>query len=53
MKIDGDRIILKKAFQHKAFKERMSEYNGEISVYNFDWGEPKGRELLARSFVSK
>lgn len=46
LEIDGDRIILKKAFQHKTFKERMNEYNGEISVYNFDWGEPKGREML-------
>ncbi len=36
----------KKQFVHKSFEERLAEYNGEISVCDFDWGEPVGRELL-------
>ncbi len=44
--IENDTIILKKHFVHKSFEERLAEYNGEISVCDFDWGEPKGRELL-------
>lgn len=43
--IDGS-IVLKKKFIHKSFEERLAEYNGEITVCDFDWGEPKGRELL-------
>ena len=31
---------------HKTFEERLSEYNGEITVCDFDWGEPIGREIL-------
>lgn len=38
-------IILRKAFKHKSFEERMAEYNNEISVCDFDWGEPLGREI--------
>ena len=36
---------------HKSFEERLAEYNGEISVCDFDWGEPMGRELLWKSFL--
>ena len=36
----------KKQFVHKSFEERLAEYNGEISVCDFDWGEPVGREFL-------
>lgn len=46
LEIDGDKIILKKAFKHKSLKERMEEYDGQITVYNFDWGEPTGREMF-------
>ena len=41
-----DAIVLKKTFKHKSFEERLSEYNGKISVGNFDWGEPMGKELI-------
>ena len=41
-----DSIVIRKAFRHKSFEERLSEYGGEISVETFDWGDPKGRELL-------
>ena len=33
-----------KVFEHKSFVERIKEYDGEIEVYEFDWGEPVGRE---------
>lgn len=38
-------IVLNK-YKHKTFEERVAEYNGEISVYDFDWGEPVGKEIL-------
>ncbi|MBQ6090824.1 MAG: AbrB/MazE/SpoVT family DNA-binding domain-containing protein [Lachnospiraceae bacterium] len=41
-----DEIILRKAFRHKTFEERMLEYHNKISACDFDWGEPVGRELL-------
>ncbi len=46
IEVVDDSIVLRKQFVHKTFEERLSEYNGEISVCDFDWGEPKGRELL-------
>ena len=39
-------IIKNKIFQHKSFEERLAEYNGKISVGDFDWGEPMGKEFL-------
>lgn len=44
--IENDTIVLRKAFNHKTFEERVAEYHGEISVCDFDWGEPAGKELL-------
>lgn len=44
--IEDNAIILKKTFKHKSFEERVAEYNGEISLCDFDWGEPVGREML-------
>lgn len=46
IEIKGDSIILKKAFAHKSFKERLEEYDGKIEIEDFDWGEPKGREFF-------
>lgn len=46
LKIENDAIIIKKAFQHKSFEDRLAEYDGEISVCEFDWGDPVGEELL-------
>lgn len=31
-------------FQHKSLQERIDEFGGDISVCDFDWGEPVGRE---------
>ena len=44
--VRDDAIVLKKAFKHKSFEERLAEYNGKISVEDFDWGEPMGKELI-------
>lgn len=38
-------IVLNK-YKHKTFEERVAEYNSEISVCDFDWGEPVGKEIL-------
>ncbi len=46
IEIENDTIVLKKQFVHKTFEERLAGYNGEISVMDFDWGEPMGREML-------
>lgn len=44
--VDNNTIVLRKSFRHRSFEERLAEYNGEISVCEFDWGEPAGKELL-------
>ena len=44
--VEDGTIILKKAFRHRSFEERLAEYNGNISVNDFDWGEPTGKEML-------
>ena len=46
IEIVNDSIVLKKQFSHKTFEERLAAYNGKITVADFDWGEPKGKELL-------
>ena len=44
---DNDQGIMEnKIFQHKTFVKRLGEYYGEISVCDFDWGEPMGKEFL-------
>lgn len=44
--VQGDAIVLRKAFKHRSFEERLAAYNGEISICEFDWGEPMGKEEL-------
>ena len=46
IRVENDAIVLKKAFVHKTFEERLAAYNGKISVCEFDWGEPRGREMI-------
>jgi len=46
IEVIDDSIVLKKAFKHKTFEERVAEYNGEISICDYDWGEPVGKEIL-------
>ena len=46
IEVINDSIILKKAFKHKTFEERVAEYNGEISICDYDWGAPVGKEIL-------
>ena len=44
--VENNTLVLRKSFEHKSFEERLAEYNGEISLVSFDWGEPVGREIL-------
>lgn len=46
MDVAGDAIVLKKVWKHKTFEERLEEYGGKISICEFDWGEPIGKEIL-------
>lgn len=34
-KLDDSNAI----FENKPFRDRLKEYDGEIEVYEFDWGE--------------
>ena len=44
---DNDQGIMEnKILQHKTFEKRLDEYHGEISVCDFDWSEPMGKEFL-------
>ncbi len=44
--VENNSIILRKSLEHKTFEERLAAYNGEITIIPFDWGEPKGKEIL-------
>ena len=46
LSVRDNQIIIEKPFVHRTFEERLAEYNGEISVSDFEWGEPAGKELL-------
>lgn len=46
VRVEDQRLILEKKFRHKTFEERVAAYGGEVSVMPFDWGEPKGKEML-------
>ena len=46
MEVFDDRIIITKEYKHKTFEQRLAEYSGAISVTDFDWGEPKGKDML-------
>lgn len=41
-KIDVNCVV----FEHKSFGERLKEYDGEIEVYEYEWGEQVGREMV-------
>ena len=44
--MENGTIVPGKQFVHKTFEERIAEFNGKISVCDFDWGEPVGGEFL-------
>ena len=46
IEVEDHTITMKKRFKHKTFEERLAEFDGNIEVEPFDWGEPKGRELI-------
>ena len=39
-------VIHQESTNHKTFEDRLVAYNGQISVCNYDWGVPKGKEIL-------
>ena len=44
---DGQIVIEKVKFRHRSLEERARAYGGKLGPYpEFDWGEPKGREVL-------
>ena len=46
IEVSNDAIILRKASLHRSFEDRMMEYNNKVSAYDFDLGEPVGKELV-------
>lgn len=42
IEIKDDTIVLRKQFAHKTFEERLAEYNGEMTVCDFEWGSRPG-----------
>ena len=46
LEVEEDRIVLRKSFRHKPFRERLAEYDGNITVCDYDWGAPAGKEML-------
>ncbi|MGN0505133.1 MAG: AbrB/MazE/SpoVT family DNA-binding domain-containing protein [Lachnospiraceae bacterium] len=49
--IENDAIVLKKTFRHKTFEERVAEYDGEISICDFDWGDPIGKDKTTETAI--
>ena len=47
----NDEIIVRRVFRHKTFEERLDDYDNKITVCDFDWGEPMGKELLGIIFL--
>ena len=46
-KSQGRKTVLEvKEPVNKTFEEQLAEFNGEITVCDFDWGEPVGKEIL-------
>ena len=46
VEIQEHSIILRKVFRHQSFEERLAQYDGKMEVYDFDWGDPVGKELV-------
>lgn len=46
LEVVDDKLEIRKRFVHRTFEDRLSEYDGKISICDYDWGEPVGREML-------
>lgn len=47
IRVEGSDIILSKTRRHKTLEERIAAYGGKLGIVkDYDWGEPKGRELF-------
>lgn len=43
---EGESLIITKINKkHLTFEERVSKYEGEKMVEDYDWGEPMGKEI--------
>ncbi len=43
---ENETIEYRDQFEHKSFEYRLKEYNGKISVCDFDWGDSQGKEMI-------
>lgn len=46
LEVENDSIVIRKSFKHKTFEERLQEYDGQITICDYEWGEPVGKELV-------
>ena len=46
METQGEILVVKKQHLHKTLEERLKAYGGKLSVTEYDWGEPVGKEVL-------
>lgn len=47
MEVRDKELVIRQLFSHKTLEERTAECGGALGDFiEFDWGEPKGRELL-------
>lgn len=46
--VRAEQLITEKVkFQHRSLEERARDFGGKLGPYTeYDWGEPKGREIL-------
>ena len=47
-RMGAEQLITEKVkFQHRSLEERARDFGGKLGPYTeYDWGEPKGREIL-------
>lgn len=46
IEVSDNMIILRKIQKHRTFEERLAEFDGQIDICDFDWGEPLGKEMI-------
>ena len=42
LELTNGEMLIRKAFKHRSFEERLAAYHGNIEVYPFDWGDSAG-----------
>jgi antitoxin MazE len=46
VEISENVIVLRKIPRHRSFEERLAEHDGKITICDYDWGEPAGKEMV-------